>query len=414
MTIKQFTRIGIAAIAVATGLVALPATAADTLRVCADPDNLPFSSNAPSGEKGMYVELAELVAAKLGQPIEFVWWYTHNQRRALRNTIQKSECDATFALPANTDWRARGVQKSAAFLDVGYVVVAAQGTSITSLESLKGKRIALQFSSTPHILFSMMDGFTTTTHKEPDEIFAMLAKGETDVGILWGPVAGYANKTKHQNRWQITPVTGMDLSGQVVVGVRTGAEGLKARIDTALGELKPEIGKLAEKYGFPSSRAVSFEGSKPNSAVASTPKLASRRVVVPTQGWMLVSDTPEKPKKTADKKKAAAATAATAATATAAPAAATTAAVSADPLLVAGRTRFNDQCSHCHGADGASPVRERDVRRLVIRYDKDKWRDLAVTTIKNGRPDLGMPTWKDTLTEDNIKELMAFLTSIQK
>ncbi len=410
MRFKLFTRIGMTAIAAVMGLGTLPAAAADIFRVCADPDNLPFSSNAASGDKGMYVELAELVAAKLGQPIEFVWWYTQNQRRALRNTIQKGECDATFALPANTDWRARGVQKSTAFLDVGYAVVAAQGTSITSLESLKGKRIALQFSSTPHILFSMMDGFTTTTHKEPEEIFGMLAKGETDVGILWGPVAGYANKTKHQNRWQITPVTGMDLSGQVVVGVRAGAEGLKARIDTALGELKPEIGKLAEKYGFPSSRAVSFEASKPNSAVASTPNFASRSLVVPGPGWVAVSDTPEKPKKTADKKKAAAAATATPAAA-AVPAAA---AAPADPLITAGRTRFNDQCSHCHGADGASPVRERDVRRLVIRYDKDKWRDLAVTTIKNGRPDLGMPTWKDSLTEDNIKELMAFLTSIQK
>ncbi len=67
-----------------------------------------------------------------------------------------------------------------------------------------------------------------------------------------------------------------------------------------------------------------------------------------------------------------------------------------DPVIVAGRMRFNDQCSHCHGSDGASPVRERDVRRLSMRYDADKWRDVAAKTIKEGRNDLGMPAWKDS------------------
>jgi mono/diheme cytochrome c family protein len=78
-----------------------------------------------------------------------------------------------------------------------------------------------------------------------------------------------------------------------------------------------------------------------------------------------------------------------------------------------GKVKFNDQCSHCHGSDGASPVRERDVRRLNIRYDA-KWRDLALTTIKNGRPDLGMPAWKEILSEPEIQQVFSFLETIQK
>ena len=50
-----------------------------------------------------------------------------------------------------------------------------------ALEALKGKRIALQFSTTPHILFAMMDGFKTTTYKDPEEILSALAKGEAEV-----------------------------------------------------------------------------------------------------------------------------------------------------------------------------------------------------------------------------------------
>jgi hypothetical protein len=80
--------------------------AADTLRVCSDPDNLPFSKSE-GADKGLYIELAELVGKRLGSPVEYVWWLSFNQRRALRTTMEG--CDAYFAVPAdpitgNPDW----------------------------------------------------------------------------------------------------------------------------------------------------------------------------------------------------------------------------------------------------------------------------------------------------------------------
>ena len=83
------------------------------------------------------------------------------------------------------------------------------------------------------------------------------------------------------------------------------------------------------------------------------------------------------------------------------------------PAALLGRVRFNDQCSHCHGADGASPIRERDVRRLKMRYDA-KWVETATATIKNGRADQGMPPWKDMLKEPEIQQLLSFLETVQK
>ncbi len=382
-------------------------TQVQTLRVCADPDNLPFSSEGK--EKGMYVELAELVGRKLNMPVEYTWWSTAFQRRAMRNTIQKDECDAMFALPASTDWRARGVQKSQPFLDVGYAMVTPTGNVFTSLEALKGKRIALQYSTTPHILFSTLTGYTTSTYRNADEVFKALADGQADVGFLWGPVAGYDNKARFQGRWQITPVAGLDLSGQVVVGVRAGAEGLKARIDQALTDLQPEIRSLAEKYGFPTAKPVQFDGApltKPSSALAVN--RAQAAVQVPASGLVFVNTETPPPKPKPKPKAKAAATAATAATAVTAAAVAPE-----DPTVASGRLRFNDKCSHCHGANGASPLRERDVRRMQMRYDA-KWQEVAQTTIRNGRPDTGMPIWKDVLNDQQLKELMAFLNTIQK
>jgi len=79
----------------------------------------------------------------------------------------------------------------------------------------------------------------------------------------------------------------------------------------------------------------------------------------------------------------------------------------------AGRSLFNNVCSHCHGTDGASPVSERDLRKLQRRY-KDNWRETALTTIKNGRQDAGMPSWRATYNDQQIAEVLGFLATIQK
>lgn len=183
-------------------------------------------------------------------------------------------------------------------------MVASPSFPFNSLNGLKGKRLAVQYQTTPHILFSQLEGFTYSTFRTADEVLDALAKGEADASLLWGPVAGYENKRKFANRWKVTPLTGTDMNGQVSVAVRRD---------------KPELGRI----------------------------------------------------------------------------------------------KFNDQCSHCHGADGASPIRERDVRRLNIRCDA-KWHDLALATIKNGRSDLGMPAWKEILSEAELQQVFSFIETIEK
>lgn len=406
------------------------AVAADPLRVCADPDNLPFSkSEGP--ERGLYVDLAELVAKKLNAtPVQYSWYLTYFQRRALRNTT--NECDAVFALPTDADYRARGLQKTAAFLDVGYALVSAPGFQFNSLEDLKGKRLAVQFQTNPHILLSQRTDLPFTTLKTSEEMFAALAKGEIDAGFLWGPVAGYDNQRNHGGRWKVTPLTGPDLTGQVSVAVRREKADLIKEIDSALVALKPEIAALAVKYGFPLSNPVKLTivakaDALPESVlshIASATLPSNRSVKVPDHLVVNIQAPADEVKKTkpAPKPKAAASAAKAgtnaqaAAKAAAGGAAMQTASEQApalSPSAQLGRVRFNDQCSHCHGTDGASPLRERDVRRLKMRYDA-KWRELASVTIKNGRNDLGMPPWKDILKEPDIDQLLSFLETLQK
>src|SRR5690348_14776082 len=53
-----------------------------SLRVCADPNNLPFSNRAGAGFEN---HIAQLIAADLHEPLTYTWWA---QRRAfVRNTL---------------------------------------------------------------------------------------------------------------------------------------------------------------------------------------------------------------------------------------------------------------------------------------------------------------------------------------
>ena len=428
---------GLAAVmcAVALATAATSAVAGEPLRVCADPDNLPFSkSEGP--ERGLYVDLAELVAKRLdATPIQYTWWLTFYQRRALRNTAK--DCDAVFALPTDSDYRARGLQKTAAFLDVGYALVTAPNFQFKGLDDLKGKRLAVQYQTNPHILLAQRDDLPFSTFKNSDEVFAALAKGDVDAGFLWGPAAGFDNLRQHGGRWKVTPLTGPDLTGQVSVAVLHDKPELLKDIDAALVALKPEIAALAIKYGFPQASPVKLTlvaktdiAPAPIALVAGAGVTQANAAAVPAHWFVKTQAKPEdtgapKPAVKADAKtkapsgagaakaglKAQGATTAATAGAAMQVAAEQAPALSAEAQL--GRVRFNDQCSHCHGSDGASPIRERDVRRLKMRYDA-KWRDMAVTTIKNGRNDLGMPPWKEILKEPEINQLLSFIETVQK
>lgn len=408
MTVRSKLSQWLIAAAGLTCVVSTPGASAGVLRVCADPDNLPFSKSDGS-ERGMYVELAELVGKQIGSPVEYVWWLTYNQRKALRNTILQDGCDAYFALPADADYKLRGLQRSRSFINVSYAAVAAPAVNIAALADLKGKRLGVLHATPPHILLSQLEGYGTTSFRHESEAFDALAKGEIDIALLWGPSAGYTNLKRLESRWRVTPLAGEGLGGQMAVAVRQGNNALAASIDKALVTLQPEIAALAKKYGFPTERPVQL-------ALASTrhsgrTETLARAGLAPIEsglsigaGWVRTSTAPERPTLIAQ---------ASPAPVVGNAAARAEAVGSATGSDAAGKVRFNDVCAHCHGNNGASPISERDLRRLKLRY-KDNWRETAIKTIKNGRPDLGMPAWQTSYDDKQIEELLAFLATVQK
>ena len=128
--------------------VATAGATSEALRVCADPDNLPFSA-ASGPVRGLYVDVAELVAARLGTHTEYTWWHTAYGQRAVRNTLLADRCDVFFGLPDDPGFMGRQLDRTTPFLDIGYAAVVPTSRAVRSLEDLKDLVIAVQFRSQP-------------------------------------------------------------------------------------------------------------------------------------------------------------------------------------------------------------------------------------------------------------------------
>ena len=376
------TRSRLTTVAFVMASMASSSFAAEPLRVCSDPDNLPFSkSEGP--DKGLYIDLAEMVGKRLGTTVEYVWWLSFNQRRALRNTMEG--CDAYFALPADAAYRVKGVDKSNAFLDLSYAIVAPLGKTFTGLADLKGKRVGVLFGSPPQILLATREGYTWNTFRTHEQMFEALEKGEVDLALMWGPSAGFDNLKLFNSRWQVLPVRGDSLTGQVAVAVSKSKPGLKDQINQALQDLQPEIAKLVVKYGFPTQAPIDLVLTT-KTPLNSSSTLTAQKLPAKSGFLRVGMKESQKPEWLV-----------------------ANASLSADEA----KSVFNNKCSHCHGANGASPVQERDLRKLTIRY-KDEWKDVAYNTITKGRPDYGMPAWNGIIPDEEIKSLIDFLSTVQR
>jgi mono/diheme cytochrome c family protein len=80
--------------------------------------------------------------------------------------------------------------------------------------------------------------------------------------------------------------------------------------------------------------------------------------------------------------------------------------------IAQGKSLFNQYCSHCHAPNAISPDAPKDLRRLKTRYG-DTMAEVFHFTVTHGRPDKGMPNWKDMLDEQTLWTIFTFLESVQ-
>lgn len=241
---------------------------AGDLRVCADPNNLPFSD---SQERGFENKLAELVARELGKSVSYVWWA---QRRGfVRNTLKAGVCDVIMGVPAHYEL----VETTRPYYRSSYVFVsrADRGIAVSSLEDPNLRRLKIGVHligddgmNTPpaHALGELgivenVVGFTVygdyRQESPPARLIEAVANADVDIAAAWGPLAGYA-ALHSPVPLRVTPIVEtrqfapLKFSFAIAMGVRKGDDALRRRLDEVLQRKGDEIAALLASFGVPS------------------------------------------------------------------------------------------------------------------------------------------------------------------
>ena len=241
------------------------AAEARELRVCADPDNMPFSH--ASGE-GFENKVMELVGREMGATVRFVW--APQWRGFVRKTLRARTCDVIPGIPTGID-RARTTRpyytSSYAFVtrrdrapirsfselgsvkSIGVQLIGDDGVNSPPVEEL-----ALRGSSA-ELKGYMAWGRTPDKGAPLEQIMMAVADGTVDVAIVWGPPAGYF-ATREKVPLDIHPVapgdkTAVPMTFEISMGVRKDDEALLRELDAALVKRAADIRALLDQYGVP-------------------------------------------------------------------------------------------------------------------------------------------------------------------
>jgi mxaJ protein len=258
----------LAALALLAVLLPAGGAGARELRVCADPNNLPFSNRAG---KGFENKIVELLARDLGATVTYTWWA---QRRGFfGNTLKAGLCDVVPGVPSAMEM----VLTTAPYYRSAYVFVTRtkDGPAVRSLDdpALRTARIGVQLigsdrANTPPVhalarrgIVENVRGFMVYgDYREPNppaRIVQAVADGDIDVAIVWGPLAGYFAQ-KQSVPLAVAPVAPqidgpmmLPMAFDISMGVRSEDKALKGELDGALQRRRAEIGAILARYGVP-------------------------------------------------------------------------------------------------------------------------------------------------------------------
>jgi quinoprotein dehydrogenase-associated probable ABC transporter substrate-binding protein len=237
------------------------------LRVCADPNNLPYSNEQ---QQGFENALAKLAAGDLGMKLSYFWF--PQRHKFFRNTLQAGVCDVVMEVPSGIEVASTTIP----YFRSTYVFVSRRDRNLR-IESfddprLKHLRIGVHVTgendeampSTTALLSRGLarnvEGYSIfgkLSEQNPgSDIVHAVADKEIDVAVVWGPLGGYFSEHSSEPL-ETTPVCAapadrqLPLSFAISMGVRRGNEALRARLNEFILRYRPEIRQLLESYAVP-------------------------------------------------------------------------------------------------------------------------------------------------------------------
>jgi mxaJ protein len=237
------------------------------LRVCADPNNLPFSNQRREGFEN---RIAVLVAGELHRPLDYFW--LPQRRGFIRNSLNAGRCDVVIGVPAHYGL----LQPTRTYYRSSYAFVSRRDRHlhIDSFDSgaLRALTIGIQISgddynnppaaqalAVRHIIENVRGFPIYGDYSRPDpqrEIVDAVADGRVDVAVVWGPLAGYY-ASREPRPLTVTPMaTERDgpvsaLAFDIAMGVRRDDRALKTALDDVIGRRGSTIRQILRSYGVP-------------------------------------------------------------------------------------------------------------------------------------------------------------------
>jgi len=229
------------------------------LRVCADPNNLPFSNEKKEGYEN---KIADVMGEELKLPVRYVFF--PQVVGFVRNTLRAHACDLIVGTIAGDDL----VQTTNPYYHSAYVAVYRDGEDFAfegfDDPKLKEKKIGIVSATPPsnllvhHDLISRARPYALTVdtrYESPThQMLEDLAKKEIDVGLLWGPIAGYYIK---RDKLPLRIAVLKDepdeprMDYRIAMGVRAGEPDWRRRVNAAILKRQPEITAILKEYGVP-------------------------------------------------------------------------------------------------------------------------------------------------------------------
>ena len=231
----------------------------NALKVCADPNNLPFSNQKGEGFEN---KIAELMGAALGVKVEYTWF--PQIIGFARNTLQAHRCDLVIGTVAGDDV----MQTTNPYYFTTYVMIyrSDKGLTLTGLDDprLASLRLGVVSATPPSDLLVRHDlmahakpyQLTVDTRAESPthEMVKDIMDGTIDVGFLWGPIAGYYRK---HGELPLTLVPLKDEPGaarmkdHIAMGVRGNEPEWRRRVNAVILKQQPKMTAILRDYGIP-------------------------------------------------------------------------------------------------------------------------------------------------------------------
>ena len=234
------------------------------LRVCNDPDNMPFSNQKGEGFEN---KIARLIAKDWNARLDYVWYPT---RRGYFRILNGMYCDLIIQAPGGLDMAGT----TTPYYRSGYVFVTRQDSKLADITSLSDPRLKKarigvtllpsdeQLPPTMALSHYGVVGNLRGYHgwynddDRPEDIVNAVANDSVDVAIAWGPLAGYFAK-QSKVPLKITPLGERDSLAEVpfrydiAMAVRRRDKELRDSLEKTLKKKAPEIQAILKEYGIP-------------------------------------------------------------------------------------------------------------------------------------------------------------------